>query len=45
VRIHPALDIPKTPAVKALLAQVALAIKGKFPAASIGKTNLEEYLG
>jgi hypothetical protein len=44
VRLHPALDVEKTDGVKRALALVAKQVMAAFPGASIGKTNLQEFL-
>jgi hypothetical protein len=44
VRLLPATDPEKTPAVKQLMALVAGFIRMVYPESSYGKTNLQEYL-
>jgi hypothetical protein len=44
VRLLPATDPEKTPAVKRLMALVAEFIRKVFPDSRYGKTNLQEYL-
>ena len=44
VRLLPATDPEKTPAVKKVMALVAGFIRTVYPASRYGKTNLQEYL-
>lgn len=44
VRLLPATDPEKTPAVKQVMAMVAGFIRTVYPASHYGKTNLQEYL-
>lgn len=44
VRLLPATDPEKTPAVKRLMALVAEFIRKVYPGSRYGKTNLQEYL-
>ena len=44
VRLLPATDPEKTPAVKKVMALVAGFIRMVYPASHYGKTNLQEYL-
>lgn len=44
VRLLPATDPEKTPAVKKLIALVAGFIRKVYPGSRYGKTNLQEYL-
>jgi len=44
VRLLPATDPEKTPAVKKLMALVAKFIRTVYPGSRYGKTNLQEYL-
>jgi len=44
VRLLPATDPEKTPAVKKVMALVAGFIRKVYPASRYGKTNLHEYL-
>jgi hypothetical protein len=44
VRLLPATDPEKTPAVKQVMALVAGFIRTVYPASHYGKTNLQEYL-
>jgi hypothetical protein len=44
VRLLPATDPEKTPAVKKLMALVAGFIRKVYPGSHYGKTNLQEYL-
>jgi hypothetical protein len=44
VRLLPATDPEKTPAVKKVMALVAAFIRMVYPASRYGKTNLQEYL-
>jgi len=44
VRLLPATDPEKTPAVKKVMALVAGFIRTVYPASHYGKTNLQEYL-
>ena len=44
VRLLPATDPEKTPAVKQVMAMVAGFIRNVYPASHYGKTNLQEYL-
>lgn len=44
VRLLPATDPEKTPAVKKLMALVAGFIRTVYPESRYGKTNLQEYL-
>jgi hypothetical protein len=44
VRLLPATDPEKTPAVKKLMALVAAFIRTVYPRSRYGKTNLQEYL-
>lgn len=44
VRLLPATDPEKTPAVKKLMALVAGFIRKVYPGSRYGKTNLQEYL-
>ncbi len=44
VRLLPATDPEKTPAVKQLMALVAGFIRTVYPASHYGKTNLQEFL-
>jgi hypothetical protein len=44
VRLLPATDPEKTPAVKKLMALVAGFIRKVYPRSRYGKTNLQEYL-
>ena len=44
VRLLPATDPEKTPAVKQVLAMVAGFIRTVYPASHYGKANLQEYL-
>ena len=44
VRLLPATDPEKTPAVKKVMAMVAGFIRDVYPASRYGKTNLQEYL-
>lgn len=44
VRLLPATDPEKTPAVKKVMALVAGLIRTVYPASRYGKTNLQEYL-
>jgi len=44
VRLLPATDPPKTPAVKQVMALIAGFIRTVYPASHYGKTNLQEYL-
>ena len=44
VRLLPATDPEKTPAVKKVMAVVAGFIRTVYPASRYGKTNLQEYL-
>jgi hypothetical protein len=44
VRLLPATDPEKTPAVKKLMALVAAFIRKVYPGSRYGKTNLQEYL-
>lgn len=44
VRLLPATDPEKTPAVKKLLALVAGFIRKVYPGSRYGKTNLQEYI-
>ena len=44
VRLLPATDPEKNPAVKKVMALVAGFIRTVYPASSFGKTNLQEYL-
>jgi len=45
VRLLPATDPEKTPAVKKVMALVAGFIRTVYPGSRYGKTNLQEYLG
>lgn len=45
VRLLPATDPEKTPAVKKVMALVAGFIRRVYPGSYYGKTNLQEYLG
>ncbi|GJM44282.1 MAG: hypothetical protein DHS20C21_11240 [Gemmatimonadota bacterium] len=45
VRLLPLTDPEKTPGVKQLMADVARQIIARFPGATFGKTNLQEFLG
>ena len=45
VRLLPATDPEKTPAVKKVMAMVAGFIRNVCPDSRYGKTNLQEYLG
>ena len=45
VRLLPATDPEKTPAVKKVMAMVAGFIRNVYPDSRYGKTNLQEYLG
>ncbi len=44
VRLLPATDPEKTPAVKKVMALVAAFIRRVYPGSRYGKTNLQEYL-
>lgn len=44
VRLLPATDPEKTPAVKKMMAMVAGLIRNVYPGSRYGKTNLQEYL-
>ena len=44
VRLLPATDPEKTPAVKKVMAMVAGFIRNVYPDSRYGKTNLQEYL-
>ena len=44
VRLLPATDPEKTPAVKKVMAMVARFIRNVYPDSRYGKTNLQEYL-
>ena len=44
VRLLPATDPEKTPAVKKVMALVAAFIRKVYPESRYGKTNLQEYL-
>jgi hypothetical protein len=44
VRLLPATDPEKTPAVKKVMAMVAGFIRKVFPGSRYGKTNLQDYL-
>ena len=44
VRLLPATDPEKTPAVKKVMAMVAGFIRKVYPGSRYGKTNLQEYL-
>ena len=44
VRLLPATDPEKTPAVKKVMAMVAGFIRNVYPGSRYGKTNLQEYL-
>ena len=44
VRLLPATDPEKTPAVKKVMALVAAYIRTVYPGSRYGKTNLQEYL-
>ena len=44
VRLLPATDPEKTPAVKKVMALVAGFIRNVYPGSRYGKTNLQEYL-
>jgi hypothetical protein len=44
VRLLPATDPEKTPAVKKVMALVAAFIRKVYPTSCYGKTNLQEYL-
>ena len=44
VRLLPATDPEKTPAVKKVMALVAAFIRRVYPGSHYGKTNLQEYL-
>ncbi len=44
VRLLPATDPEKTPAVKKVMALVAGFIRNVYPGSHYGKTNLQEYL-
>ena len=44
VRLLPATDPEKTPAVKKVMALVAIFIRRVYPGSRYGKTNLQEYL-
>ncbi len=44
VRLLPATDPEKTPAVKKVMAMVAGLIRNVYPGSRYGKTNLQEYL-
>ena len=44
VRLLPATDPEKTPAVKKVMAMVAEFIRKVYPGSRYGKTNLQEYL-
>ena len=44
VRLLPATDPEKTPAVKKVMALVAGFIRTVYPASRYGKTNLQEYM-
>ena len=44
VRLLPATDPEKTPAVKKVMALVARFIRNVYPGSRYGKTNLQEYL-
>ena len=44
VRLLPATDPEKTPAVKKVMALVAAFIRTVYPKSRYGKTNLQEYL-
>ena len=44
VRLLPATDPEKTPAVKKVMAMVAGFIRSVYPDSRYGKTNLQEYL-
>jgi len=44
VRLLPATDPEKTPAVKQVMALIAGFIRTVYPASHYGKTNLQEYL-
>ena len=44
VRLLPATDPEKTPAVKKVMALVAGVIRKVYPGSRYGKTNLQEYL-
>ena len=44
VRLLPATDPEKTPAVKKVMALVARFIRTVYPGSRYGKTNLQEYL-
>jgi hypothetical protein len=44
VRLLPATDPEKTPAVKQVMALVAGFVRTVYPASHYGKTNLQEYL-
>ena len=44
VRLLPATDPEKTPAVKKVMAMVAGFIRSVYPDSCYGKTNLQEYL-
>ena len=44
VRLLPATDPEKTPAVKKVMAMVARFIRNVYPGSRYGKTNLQEYL-
>ena len=44
VRLLPATDPEKTPAVKKVMAMVAGFIRNVYPGSCYGKTNLQEYL-
>lgn len=44
VRLLPATDPEKTPAVKKVMALVAKFIRTMYPESRYGKTNLQEYL-
>jgi hypothetical protein len=44
VRLLPATDPEKTPAVKKVMALVAGFIRTVYPGSRYGKTNLQEYL-
>ena len=45
VRLLPATDPEKTPAVKKVMSMVAGFIRNVYPDSRYGKTNLQEYLG